>query len=96
MKKVLTSYYRWKVRRNENKLLLLKEKKEGILDQVMETETYKVAKDILETFAPEQIRKASLVSPNCVYLYYFTMQECEYLCIFINTVTSKLVLGLYS
>lgn len=35
----------------------LLERKEKILEDVMETETYKVAKEILEKFAPDQLRK---------------------------------------
>lgn len=36
----------------------MKTEKKKLLDQVMETETYKKAKDILEKFAPEQLRKS--------------------------------------
>ncbi|KAB7504749.1 Protein lunapark [Armadillidium nasatum] len=60
IKQLLSCYYRWKVRRNENKLSALKDKKAEILEQVMDTETYKVAKEILEIYAPEQIRKTSM------------------------------------
>lgn len=37
----------------------MKTEKKKLLDQVMETETYKKAKDILEKFAPEQLRKSA-------------------------------------
>ncbi|CAL4167002.1 unnamed protein product, partial [Meganyctiphanes norvegica] len=57
LKRILTWWYRRKLSRNERKLEELKEKKEKILEQVMETETYKVAKEILEKYAPEQLRK---------------------------------------
>ncbi|RXG57117.1 Protein lunapark [Armadillidium vulgare] len=60
IKQLLSCYYRWKVRRNENKLSALKDKKAEMLEQVMDTETYKVAKEILEIYAPEQIRKTSM------------------------------------
>ncbi|XP_066152355.1 endoplasmic reticulum junction formation protein lunapark-B [Euwallacea fornicatus] len=49
----LTWYYNRKLRRNENKLLSLKEKKKNILENVKETETYKVAKEILDKFGNE-------------------------------------------
>lgn len=53
MKKVLTWYYNRKLIKNEKKLVKLKEDKTKILDQVMESETYKVAKKILEKFGNE-------------------------------------------
>lgn len=33
----------------------MKKRRQDILDQVMETETYKVAKEILQQYAPEQL-----------------------------------------
>lgn len=56
---MLTWYYNRKLSRNQLKLKSLKEEKKKMLDKVMETETYKSAKIILEKFAPEQIRKSS-------------------------------------
>jgi hypothetical protein len=35
----------------------LKDEKKKILEEVMDKETYKVAKTILEKFAPEQVKK---------------------------------------
>jgi hypothetical protein len=35
----------------------MKEEKKRLLEDVMDKETYKVAKEILEKFAPEQLRK---------------------------------------
>lgn len=35
----------------------LRAEKKKILDDVMEKETYKVAKEILEKFAPDQLKK---------------------------------------
>ena len=55
VRRLLTWWYHRKVRRDEAKLLELRKKKKKILDDVMETETYKVAKEILEKFAPEQL-----------------------------------------
>ena len=48
--------------KNEEKLQKLKEKRTKILNEVMETETYKVAKEILEKYAPEQLIRGSGVS----------------------------------
>ncbi|ERL89581.1 hypothetical protein D910_06946, partial [Dendroctonus ponderosae] len=53
IKKFLSWYYNRKIRRNERKLVSLKERKKKILENVMETETYKVAKDILDKFGNE-------------------------------------------
>jgi hypothetical protein len=36
----------------------MKEEKKRLLEDVMDKETYKVAKEILEKFAPEQLRKS--------------------------------------
>jgi hypothetical protein len=36
----------------------MREEKKRILEDVMEKETYKVAKEILEKFAPDQLRKS--------------------------------------
>lgn len=57
---MLTWWYNRKLKRNHEKLSLLRKKKKEILENVMEKETYKVAKKILETFAPDEIisRKA--------------------------------------
>lgn len=46
----MTWYYSRKIRRNQSKLVKLKEEKKKILEQVEETETYKVAKQILDKF----------------------------------------------
>lgn len=51
-------YYNRKISRNQLKLKSLKEEKKKMLDKVMETETYKVAKVILEKYAPEHVRKS--------------------------------------
>lgn len=59
VKRILTWYYNWKLSRNQSKLKALKDEKRKLLDKVMETETYKSAKLILEKFAPEQLRKST-------------------------------------
>lgn len=50
IKRFLTWYYGRKIRKNHSKLVKLKEEKKKILETVEETETYKIAKDILEKF----------------------------------------------
>lgn len=58
VKQVLTWYYQRKIARKQNKLVTLHNEKKDILEKVMETETYKIAKTILDKFAPpEPIRK---------------------------------------
>ena len=49
-------YYSRRITNNEEKLLLLKEEKEKILEEVMENETYKKAKEILEKFDPDRFK----------------------------------------
>ncbi|XP_044738645.1 endoplasmic reticulum junction formation protein lunapark-B isoform X2 [Chrysoperla carnea] len=60
VKRLLTWYFNRKIRRNQTKLVDMKSEKRKLLDKVMETETYKKAKEILEKFDPQQLRK----SPN--------------------------------
>ncbi|KAF7283953.1 hypothetical protein GWI33_022778 [Rhynchophorus ferrugineus] len=62
IKKFLTWYYNRKLIKNEKKLVTLKEKKKKILENVMETETYKVAKQILDKFGNEQ-KKPIIATP---------------------------------
>ncbi|KAK4884161.1 hypothetical protein RN001_000432 [Aquatica leii] len=54
VKRVLTWYYQRKISRKQNKLVTLRNEKKEILEKVMETETYKVAKTILDKFAPPE------------------------------------------
>ncbi|XP_043245743.1 endoplasmic reticulum junction formation protein lunapark-A-like [Amphibalanus amphitrite] len=60
LKRLLMWYYGRKISKNELKLASLKKKKETILEEVQDKETYKVAKQILEKFAPEQLRRSPL------------------------------------
>lgn len=53
VKQFLHWYFVKRIRRNEEALEELKERKKTILNEVMETETYKKAKEILEKFSPE-------------------------------------------
>ncbi|CAH0551812.1 unnamed protein product [Brassicogethes aeneus] len=61
MKRILTWYYNRKIRKNQNKLVSLNEQKKKMIDNVMETETYKVAKLILDKFAQEPKKKMEIV-----------------------------------
>ncbi|XP_014276192.1 endoplasmic reticulum junction formation protein lunapark-A isoform X2 [Halyomorpha halys] len=58
LKKFITWYYKREIIHNKDKLSDLKAKKKKILEDVMNTETYKVAKEILEKYAPEQLKKS--------------------------------------
>ena len=58
----MTFYYSRKLTRNEKKLCDLQSEKKKILEDVMDKETYKVARTILEKFAPEQLRSKGFVS----------------------------------
>ena len=62
IKRILTWWYHRKIRRNEVQLDKLKKEKAKILDEVMETETYKVAKELLDEFASDAEKKALNVS----------------------------------
>ncbi|XP_044738647.1 endoplasmic reticulum junction formation protein lunapark-B isoform X4 [Chrysoperla carnea] len=55
VKRLLTWYFNRKIRRNQTKLVDMKSEKRKLLDKVMETETYKKAKEILEKFDPQQL-----------------------------------------
>ncbi|XP_069687633.1 endoplasmic reticulum junction formation protein lunapark-B isoform X2 [Periplaneta americana] len=57
VKRLVTWYYRRKLTRNQEKLHDMREEKKKLLEDVMDKETYKVAKEILEKFAPDQLRK---------------------------------------
>ena len=50
LRRLLTWWYHRKIIRDEKKLELLKQRKLKILEEVMEKETYKVAKEILDKF----------------------------------------------
>lgn len=60
MKRLVTWYYRRKLTHSQEKLHDMREEKKKLLEDVMDNETYKVAKDILERFAPDQLRKSSV------------------------------------
>ncbi|KAF2359777.1 Lunapark domain [Trinorchestia longiramus] len=66
VKRLFHWYYGRQLRNSRGKVEKLKKKKQDILDQVMETETYKVAKEILQQYAPEQltpVMKMNMVTP---------------------------------
>ncbi|XKL68132.1 hypothetical protein PGB90_003623 [Kerria lacca] len=58
-RKILSWYFKRKLTKNESTLKILKSNKKDILDSVMEKEVYKIAKKILEKYAPEQLDKDS-------------------------------------
>lgn len=58
LKRFLTWWYHRKIKRNEIQLEALKKQKAKILDEVMETETYKVAKELLDEFATDAEKRA--------------------------------------
>ncbi|RUS79063.1 hypothetical protein EGW08_013168 [Elysia chlorotica] len=57
LKKLLHWYFVKRIASNDGELLKLREQKKQILEDVMETETYKKAKEILEKFDPVRFRK---------------------------------------
>ncbi|XP_076309872.1 endoplasmic reticulum junction formation protein lunapark-like isoform X1 [Tachypleus tridentatus] len=57
LKKLLHWYFTRAIKRNEEQLTGLKKKKKSVLDEVMNNETYKVAKELLEKFDPEFLKK---------------------------------------
>ncbi|XP_065217842.1 endoplasmic reticulum junction formation protein lunapark-B [Planococcus citri] len=59
-RRILSWYYKRKLAKNETSLKSLKVTKKKMLDEVMDKEVYKVAKEILEKFAPEQLNKDSV------------------------------------
>ncbi|XP_076332034.1 endoplasmic reticulum junction formation protein lunapark-like isoform X2 [Tachypleus tridentatus] len=56
LKRFLHWYFTRTIKINEEKLIELRKKKNSILDEVMEKETYKVAKELLETFDPQLLK----------------------------------------
>lgn len=58
IKRFLTWWYHRKIKNNEVALDKLKKQKTKILDEIMETETYKVAKELLDEFASDQEKRA--------------------------------------
>ena len=62
LKRILTWWYHRKVRKNETHLAKLKKERTKILEDVMDTETYKVAKELLDKYGPvEQPTKPTKV-----------------------------------
>ncbi|KAL1430597.1 hypothetical protein MTO96_000289 [Rhipicephalus appendiculatus] len=65
-KKLLQWYFRRKIERKNEELTDLIKQKRSVLDNVMETETYKVAKEILEKYDPETLRKSVKIEEKTV------------------------------
>lgn len=61
----------------------LRAEKKKILDDVMEKETYKVAKEILEKFAPDQLKKDVRLQINLYFgvLHVISSNITVHLCI---------------
>lgn len=64
IKSFLHWYFVKRISKNEAALNDLQEQKNKILDEVMETETYKKAKEILEKYDPEKLTGSKFSSPN--------------------------------
>nr|CAD7453000.1 unnamed protein product [Timema tahoe] len=61
LRRLLKWYYHRKLLHNHDKLSDMRNQKKKLLEEVMEKETYKVAKQILEKFAPDQLRKTQVI-----------------------------------
>ena len=65
LKRILTWWYHRKLRKNETQLAKLKKERSKILEDVMNTETYKVAKEILDKYGPaEQLKPREPIKVN--------------------------------
>jgi len=64
LKRLLTWWYHRKIKKNEITSENLKKQKTKILDEIMETETYKVAKELLDEFASDQEKRALNVTKS--------------------------------
>ncbi|KAF9803984.1 hypothetical protein SFRURICE_019180 [Spodoptera frugiperda] len=59
LRSAISWYYNWSLNKNRIKLSKMREEKKKILEEVMNTETYKVAKEILDKYgSPEEQSKA--------------------------------------
>lgn len=59
LRSAISWYYNWSLNKNRIKLNKMREEKKKILEEVMNTETYKVAKEILDKYgSPEEQSKA--------------------------------------
>ncbi|CAK1548935.1 unnamed protein product [Leptosia nina] len=59
LRSAISTYYNWTLNKNRAKLSKMREEKKKILEDVMNTETYKVAKEILDKYGtPEEQSKA--------------------------------------
>lgn len=62
LKRSLQWYYVWTIDLKEEKLRFLRSEKKKILERVMETETYKVAKELLEKYDPSALKERPSVT----------------------------------
>ena len=80
LKKFLHWYFLQKIRSNDENLLELKRRKKSLLEFAMETETYKVVKELLEKFDPEYHRR---VRNFCIFfLQYIFFSNFHNVCVF--------------
>jgi len=73
IKNSLTWWYHRKIKRNEVKAEKLKKDKVSLLEKVMETETYKVAKEILDKYGSEMPGQARMNAVRCPESFLFTI-----------------------
>ncbi|XP_025832690.1 endoplasmic reticulum junction formation protein lunapark-B isoform X2 [Agrilus planipennis] len=62
LKRTMAWYFNKKITKAQTKLSKLQEEKKRLIDKVMETETYKVAKQILDKYAPDQNKKPPIAT----------------------------------
>ncbi|CAH4032617.1 endoplasmic reticulum junction formation protein lunapark-A [Pieris brassicae] len=67
LRAAISSYYNWSLNKNRVKLSKMREEKKKILEEVMDTETYKVAKEILDKYGtPDEQSKALKPFPPAI------------------------------
>ena len=66
MHKTLKWHYTNQLQKNSQKSIELRKKKQKILEEVMDTETYKVAKEILDKFGDKTAAKPTELKPAIV------------------------------
>ena len=69
LKRILTWWYHRKLRKNETQLAKLKKERSKILEDVMNTETYKVAKEILDKYGPAEQHSKPREQIKVKYIY---------------------------
>lgn len=62
LKRLLTRYYNNLISKQKVNLVILQNEKKEILEQIMSTETYNIARSILEKYAPEEVNNVDYSS----------------------------------